>query len=237
MAPPLQAVLFDLDGTLLDNDMDVFLPRYFRAVGAAVSHILPPKEFLAHLLAATQVMLANDGRGTNEEVFAEVFYPLVGRSRAELAPLFERFYTQDFPALQATTRCRPAARLAVQAAFDLGYRVAIATNPLFPATAMRQRLAWAGVEDFPYALVTTYENSRACKPNPLYSSQIAETLGCPSAACLMVGNGPDDLAAALAGCRTYLVEDGTPVSGRETAPEPTYRGALSDLPRLLTAEG
>jgi FMN phosphatase YigB (HAD superfamily) len=234
--PALQAVLFDLDGTLLDNDMDVFLPRYFQAVGGAVSHILPPKEFLAHLMTATRQMVANDGRDTNEEVFAAAFYPLLGRPRAEMEPIFEDFYARDFPALQAYTRCRPEARGVVQTAFDAGYKVAIATNPLFPASAIYQRLAWAGVDGFPYALVTTYENSRACKPNPIYFRQIAETLGCPPEACLMVGNEADDLQSAHIGCRTYLVEDGTPGNFATEVPLPAYRGRLADLPQLLLAE-
>ena len=30
MSDQIHAILFDLDGTLLDNDMDRFLPHYFR---------------------------------------------------------------------------------------------------------------------------------------------------------------------------------------------------------------
>lgn len=238
----MQAVLFDLDGTLLDNDLGVFLPRYFQRLSGRVAGLIPPKEFIAHLMAATEAMLANDGRDTNEAVFAEVFYPLIRRSRAEMEPIFLDFYRQDFPSLREYTRCRPEARMAVKAAFDRGYDVVIATNPLFPEIAIRQRLDWAGIGDFPYRLVTTYENSRACKPNLLYFRQILETIGRPADACLMVGNEPVDLIAGALGCPTYLVEDGSPAStealavlGDRPVPPPAHRGRLDELPALLTA--
>jgi FMN phosphatase YigB (HAD superfamily) len=236
----LRAVLFDLDGTLLDNDLAVFLPRYFQLLSARVSDFIAPQQFIAHLMAATRMMLANDGRATNEAVFAEAFYPLLGRSRPELEPIFLDFYTHDFAALARYTRCRPEAREVVSAAFDLGYDVVIATNPLFPEIAIRQRLEWAGVGDFPYALVTTYENSRACKPNLLYYRQILETIRWEAGECLMVGNEPVDLVAGAIGCPTYLVEDGTPAAegalqpmAGQPVPPPTYRGRLNELATFL----
>jgi FMN phosphatase YigB (HAD superfamily) len=235
MSEGLQAVLFDLDGTLLGNDLDVFMPRYFERISAAVSHLMPPREFINHLLAATRVMLANDGRDTNEEVFAAAFYPVLGHPRDEMEPIFMDFYEHEFPALQEHTSCKPEARAAVQVAFELGYDVVIATNPLFPEIAIRQRLAWAGIDDFPYALVTSYENSRACKPNLLYFQNILDAIGRPPEAALVVGNEPWDLVAAGLGCPTYLVVDGNLVPSRPGTPEPTYRGTLGELPGLLRA--
>lgn len=73
MPTQLQALLLDLDDTLLENDMAQFLPHYFQRLSAWVSAIMPPVEFIAHLMQATQSMVANDGRDTNEEVFAAVF--------------------------------------------------------------------------------------------------------------------------------------------------------------------
>ena len=84
----IKAILFDLDGTLLDSDMQVFLPHYLKQLAARVAHLIPPKEFIAHLLAATQAMVDNDGRATNAQVFAEAFYPRVGHSQTELEPVY-----------------------------------------------------------------------------------------------------------------------------------------------------
>ncbi|MBC8265216.1 MAG: HAD family hydrolase [Anaerolineales bacterium] len=238
MNDPIRAILFDLDGTLLDSNMDVFLPHYLKLLSARVAHIAPPDEFVSHLMQASNAMLANDGRATNEEVFAVAFYPLAGHSRQELEPIFMDFYANDFPSLRQYTRRKPQARQVVQRAFDLGFDVVIATNPLFPATAIKQRMEWAGVADFPYQLVTTYENSRACKPNLLYFEHILETIGHRAEACLMVGDEDMDMVAAHLGCTTFHVVP--PKPGGETrgcldsaTPEPTHRGALADLGMLL----
>jgi FMN phosphatase YigB (HAD superfamily) len=227
-----RAILFDLDGTLLSNDMDVFLPRYFELLTAHMAHILPPDEFLEHLMQATQKMLSNDGRATNQEVFASAFYPLAGRSRMEMEMEFTDFYTNEYPALQQYTWRKPEARQVVQQAFDLGYDVVIATNPLFPTAAVKQRLEWAGVDDFAFRLVTTYENSCATKPNLLYFEQILETIGYPPEASLVIGDEDMDMVAAHLGCSTFLVP-GPRTSLAPTTPEPDYQGTLSDVGVLL----
>jgi FMN phosphatase YigB (HAD superfamily) len=232
MENPIRAILFDLDGTLLDNDMDVFLPHYFKLLSARVAHILPPDEFMPHLMRASETMMANDGRATNEEVFARAFFPLKGRSREEVEPIFDDFYASDFPALQRYTRRKPEAHRVVQLAFDLGCDVVIATNPLFPATAIEQRMAWAGVTDFAYRLVTTYENSRACKPNLLYFEQILKIIGQPAGAVLVVGDEDMDMVAAHLGYQTFLVP-GPRTELTPTTPAPTYRGTLADVGVLL----
>ena len=228
----VQAILFDLDGTLLDTNMNVFLPHYFDALAASVIHLVPPERFIPCLTQASGIMIANDGRDTNEAVFARSFYPALGHAREELEPLFMDFYAKEYPKLRRYTRRAPEARLAVQAAFDQGYDVVIATNPLFPLTAVEQRLEWADVADFPYRLVTTYENSRAAKPNLLYYEQILETIGQPAEACLMVGDEDMDMVAAHLGCLTFLVS-GPRTDLDPTTPEPTYRGTLDDLKKLF----
>jgi HAD superfamily hydrolase (TIGR01549 family) len=227
-----KAVLFDLDGTLLDSNMETFLPPYLKRISARVAPIMPPQEFVAQLMRATELMLANDGQVTNEELFAAAFYPAIGRSRAEMEPIFEAFYAEDFPALQQYTRRKPEARTIMRRIFNLGYDVAITTNPLVPATAVRQRLDWAGVDDFPYRLVTTYENSRFCKPNPRYFEDVAGRLGHATGECLVVGDEEMDMAGARAGCPTFLVQSAATRLSAES-PAPTYRGALEDVLALL----
>ena len=232
MGQSIRAILFDLDGTLLDNDMDLFLPPYFEMLAARMAPFAPPDQFLPHLMRATDVMMANDGRATNEAVFASAFYPLNGHSREELEPVFAEFYAKDFPKLRRYTRRKPHARPVVAQAFDLGWDVIIATNPLFPATAIQQRLAWAGVDDFNYRLVTTYENSRAAKPNLRYFQDILEAIGQPAEAALVVGDEDMDMVAGHLGCPTFLVP-GSRTNIDPTTPEVTYRGALADVGTLL----
>jgi FMN phosphatase YigB (HAD superfamily) len=230
--PTYNAVLFDLDGTLLDSSMDSFLPVYLRALTGRVANLFEPKAFVTRLLWATEQMAANDGRATNQQVFEAAFFPYEGRSRDELMPIFDAFYAEDFPKLQTVTKRKPEARGVVQDIQSLGYDTAIVTNPLFPETAIRQRMAWAGVDDLPFKWVTTYENSRYCKPNLRYFDDVCSRLGHPAERCLVVGDEHMDMVARNIGCDTFLIA-GPATALQPSTPEPTYRGNLADLGALL----
>jgi FMN phosphatase YigB (HAD superfamily) len=196
------AVLFDLDDTLLVNPMDTFVPAYFRALTEFMAADLEPQRLIDQLLRATRAMDEDGDSGrTNEEAFAEVFFAGLGRSRPALQPLFDRFYQEAFPSLRGLTRPMPGAIEAVRWALDGGRQVVIATNPLFPRTAIVQRMEWAGLEldELPLDLVTSYENMHATKVRPSYYSEIADRIGRRPTECVMVGdNWTWDVAHAVA---------------------------------------
>jgi hypothetical protein len=82
-------------------------------------------------------------------------------------------------------------------AFKAGYQVVIATSPLFPRRAIQERLRWAGVADFPYALITSMETSHFTKPHPEYFAEVLARVGARPAEALVVGNDWDaDLTPA-----------------------------------------
>ena len=85
-------------------------------------------------------------------------------------------------------------------------------------------MQWAGVDDLPFKWVTTYENSRYCKPNLRYFDDACARLGHAPEACLVVGDEHMDMVARNIGCDTFLVEGPTNALQPST-PEPTYRGA------------
>ncbi|MFX1567064.1 MAG: HAD family hydrolase [Promethearchaeota archaeon] len=230
----IKAILFDLDNTLIDVDLDKFIPQYLQLLAQSVAHIITPKKFISKILEASKAVEENNGRSTNEDVYANAFFPLEGHIREEIEPFFDNFYKKDFTELRQYTRKKPEARSVVQTAFDRGYDVVIATTPMLPATAIEQRLEWADVADFPYRLITTIENSHATKSltHLLYYEQILDKIGYPADACLMVGDDEKDMIAARLGILTFFIED------KETdfsnhIPEPTYRGALADLKNIL----
>ncbi len=228
----IKTILFDLDGTLIDIDLKSFIPGYMQLLSETVSHIIRPSKFISLLFKASNAIDQNDGRMTNEELFANVFFPLKGHPREEIEPLFNEFYENDFIKLRKYTEVKPEARSVVQAAFERGYDVVIATTPIIPLTAIQQRLNWANVGDFDYKLITSFENMRANKPHRYYYQQIFDFLNCPPEACLMVGDEEKDMKASIFGCQTYLVPSNN--SNLDTnSPQPTYQGPLEDLLNLL----
>lgn len=190
----LKALLLDLDDTLLGNPMETFIPAYFRALTDFVTEIQPPQRLIDQLLFATRTMDRNDGSGSsNAEVFAEAFFPGLGVDREVIEPVFERFYAEAFAGLKPLTRAREAAPRLVDWAFGRGFQVVIATNPMFPQSAIEQRLEWAGVGvgEYDYDHVSCYENSHATKSHPAYYREILDVLGRLPGECLMVGDNWD----------------------------------------------
>jgi HAD superfamily hydrolase (TIGR01549 family) len=230
-----KAILFDLDGTLLEHDMrNDFIPQYFALLTKHMAEWIPPDKLVASVMRGADAVTVNDGSRTNEEAFAEVFYPLIGLPREEMEPRFMDFYTRIFPALRRHTAPKPEARLAVQTAFDKGYDVVIATNPHFPTLATQHRLAWAGVEDFPYRKVTAYENSHFAKPSPGYYQEILDEIGCAPEEALVIGDEAMDMVAGRLGCATFLIP-GPATKMEEIDRTPTYQGTLEDVITLLRA--
>ncbi|MDY0088471.1 MAG: HAD family hydrolase [Coriobacteriia bacterium] len=227
----MQGVLFDLDGTLLDIDMGSFLDRYFSALARAMAPLTDGDESLRQAMrslsaATTAMMLPHAGR-TNQEVFADEFHLLTGIDIDEHAALFDRFYAEEFSRLGEGYGPTPGSRRVVETALDLGLKVAIATNPIFPRAAVEHRIAWAGLADLDLHAVTAYESMHACKPLAAYFLETAELIDVSPERSLMVGDDADlDLPASATGMRTFYV-------GSRTSAQADHRGDLNLLADML----
>jgi HAD superfamily hydrolase (TIGR01509 family) len=223
----MRAILFDLDGTLLDIELQTFIPRYFSALARTAGDRYDGVDLVAGISASTGAMMTPHPGSTNREAFYTDFQRRTGIDLAEDWHFFERFYEDVFPTLKHDASPRKGARRALETARGLGLRVAIATNPIFPAIAVRHRLAWAGLSEEHVDLVTAYENMHACKPDPAYYRETADMLGVETAACLMVGDDRHlDLPAADVGMRTFYV-------GENPGAPADYCGDLDDLTELM----
>ena len=230
-------LLLDLDDTLLENDVNVFLPAYLQSFSQYVSHLIPPEIFIQSLITGTQLMMENNQpNSTLKEVFEAYFYQITGVERDEFEILADEFYASIYPELKKSMKVIPAAINLVESAFNRGYRVVIATNPLFPKTAIDQRLSWAGLhrDRFNFELVTTYENSHFAKPNPSYFAEILGKLGWSDDRYLVVGNDleHDIVPANVLGLPTYWIDQPeiSPATELET---PMARGGLGDFSAWL----
>lgn len=184
-------LLLDLDDTLLNTNMDVFIPAYFQALSGALADKVAPEVMLPALMGGTKAMLTNmDPALTLREVFDAYFFPRLALDRVVLQGRIDRFYDEVFPGLGSLTTPIPEAVSLVDWAFEQGYRVVIATNPLFPLKAIQHRLRWAGLppEKYPFALVTSYENMHFTKETVAYYPEMLAQLGWPDDPAVMVGD-------------------------------------------------
>jgi len=205
----LKAVLFDLDGTLLPMDQEVFVKDYLKRMAAFLApHGYDPERFVKALWAGIGAMMKNDGKAKNEDVFWRVFNQVLERDARRDSALFDEFYRGEFQKSRESCGFQPAAAPAVREIRAMGYRVILATNPLFPAIATQSRIRWAGLEPEDFELITTYENARFCKPNPEYYREILGKLNLDASDCLMVGNDvTEDMIAEKLGMRVFLLTD------------------------------
>ena len=205
----ITTVLFDLDGTLLPMDQNVFIKAYFGGLARRLApHGYDPQKLIDSIWQGTAAMVKNNGDVTNEERFWQGFEAAYGKPARQDEEHFAAFYREDFDSVSASCGYTPAAREIVDTAKSCGLRVALATNPIFPAMATERRIAWAGLSPSDFELVTTYENSRHCKPNPDYYRDVMQTLGVKPEECLMVGNDVgEDMIAETLGARVFLLTD------------------------------
>jgi|GEM_PF-51805 len=186
-------LLLDLDDTLLSNEMGTFMPAYLHALGKHLAPYVPPERLIPVLLATTQLMIQNDQPDCSlKDVFDASFFPAIGIQPEHLQEIINTFYEEVFPSLRPLTQFRAEAVKLVEEAFARGYKIAIATNPLFPKTAVNQRLEWAGLPPsvFPFRLIASYETFHFAKPNPAFYMETLARLGWPEGPVIMVG---DDL--------------------------------------------
>ncbi|HKJ27841.1 MAG TPA: DinB family protein [Anaerolineales bacterium] len=222
-------LLIDLDDTLLLNSSSHVFPAYLEALSKHLSFLGDPETILKILFQATVQMEANlDPRTTLKQVFDKHFYPHFGIAAQDIESELVDFYTNTYPTLAPLSQPNPAAVELVQKSFERGDTVAIATSPYFPLIAVEERLRWAQLspDEYPFALISSYESFHFIKPHQAYYAEILAQLGWPETPVVMIGNDleMDTYPASAFGLATYHVENSPfSISGENAA-----RGPLTD---------
>ncbi len=205
----ITTILFDLDGTLLPMDQKTFIKSYFgRMTVELAPYGYTPDLLIKGLWKGMDAMVANDGSRRNDRAFFDAFNAVVGRDAYADLPLFEKFYAGTFQQVQGDCGYPPMAAEIVKLCRELGFQVALATNPVFPPIATYSRIRWAGLNPEDFALITTYENSWHSKPNLDYYRDVAAALNVQPEQCVMVGNDvSEDMPAAQLGMQVFLLTD------------------------------
>lgn len=220
---PIRAVLFDLDGTVLDTVGDIALA--LRRAFADRGHEAPPQEVVRTMIGRGAPMLV-------ERADAALG---LGLDAAAKADLLERFFSH-YGQLQESGECAaepfPGARECLHTLHAAGVPLAIVTNKQQSfAQGLMDRLGLA-----PFVpLVVGGDTCARRKPDPQPLQWASWQLGASDAQTLMVGDSVNDVTAARAAgmpvvCVPYGYNEG---QDSRTLACDAFVETLDQLPGLL----
>ena len=229
----IDTVLFDLDGTLLQINNKAFEKAYFGAMAKQVEEFYTASEIIELIWACTKEMVKDTSALTNEESFYQALRNRVSEERlAALQPKFDAFYAGPFDHVRTAVLENTPLVEAVNLLKEKGYRLVVATNPMFPKLAIEKRIAWTNIDRNHFEYVTSFEKNHYCKPQPLFYQEILTDINAKAKNCLMVGNDTfEDMIAKKVGIKTYLVEDH--IIENEKAIAPDYQGTMLDFLKFV----
>ena len=111
----IEAVLFDLDGTLIFLEQSEFLAEYFKSISAYTANKgYDAKAFMEALRVSTGLMFANDGSRDNKSLFWDKFFVYYGKYDESLIKDSDDFYISDFKDLREFARENACAKRAIE---------------------------------------------------------------------------------------------------------------------------
>ncbi len=226
----INTILFDLDGTLLPMDTEAFIERYFQELSIKLKDYFTHEELVKHMWVSTAYMIKNtEEHKTNEDAFFEDFYKNVGHEEKVLTPIFDEFYREDFNKIKTVSRENEHIIQSIDILKQKGYDLVVATNPLFPKTAILNRIEWAGLDKDDFIFITNFEDMHFCKPNIHFYKEILNNIDKNPTNCLMVGNDVrEDMIAKEIGIKTYLINDFI-IGDIEESENIDYSGSYKDF--------
>lgn len=204
-----KAILFDLDGTLMPMDNDDFEKLYLSTLGQKLAPYIEPRALMHSMMDALQVMMRDSSNITNDQIFFSHFKSLLGDELASvLEPKFDEYYRNEFSILQSGFDDNSKMVKTIEYLKSRGYRLIVATNPMFPPIAVEKRIEFSGLnlEDFDF--VSNFEIHTATKPQKRYFEEVLRLNNLEARDCLMIGNDmEEDMVAKELGMDGWIITD------------------------------
>ncbi|CAB0150077.1 Phosphoglycolate phosphatase [Pseudidiomarina piscicola] len=190
MTTALEAILFDLDGTLLDTAADM---------GSALNRVLADEGRAPLGREVAEALASHGSRGLLEHAYGAEFHD----RKAELRAAFLRHYAD---AIAVETKLYPGVAELLQALKSAGLAVAIVTNK---PHALTEQLIPYYPELAAIDIRVSGDTLAVAKPHPEPILHAAKALGVAADACWYVGDAERDIMAGrAAGMRTILARYG-----------------------------
>ena len=206
----IKAVFLDLDNTLLHNPDRGFAVEYLRLADAYFSQNHGYTNF-AETLRQTIPAIINSGTPSqsNHAIATDILAQQFGVIASIINQQLIDFYHSEFNKLQSCTTKINQSSLLINLLKERNYQVVIATNPIYPAIAVQQRLKWAGISDqiSDYEFVTHSQNMHFAKPRIEYYAELLARVGVEPDETLMVGDSlkNDITPAKTLGIHTFHI--------------------------------
>lgn len=221
-AYPFDAVLFDLDGTLVDSLGDIAMAAH----GVRSAFGLPPLDD-----ARIRSFIGDGARRLVARTLTNSHAGVLDADLLERA--YQAFETAYEACVVATTRPYPGVPDMLAQLQGLGVRLGVVTNK--PAAFTASILAALDLARW-FEVVVGGDSLPVAKPDPAPVQHALTQLGVAPERALMVGDGRNDLlAAAAAGCASLLVRYGYDRAGAEACGVVPWHAAdtLVGLPALI----
>lgn len=231
----MKTILFDLDGTLLPMDQEIFTKKYFQLLVKKLAPLgYKADELVNAVWKGTAQMVKNNGSKTNEEVFWETFAKMMGEKVYQDKKIIDSFYENEFNELKTICGYNPDVPKLFKVLHQQGYQIILATNPIFPSVAQKARITWAGLSTNDFIYYTSYENMHASKPNLQYYQEIIDKFKLNPKECIMVGNDVgEDMIVTKLGLKVFLVCDN--LINKDHIDISNYpKGSIKDLLTYIT---
>ena len=176
-----RAVLFDLDGTLVDSSKDIISSIHY-ALGQV---------FSAHKLPADDDILVLIGRPL-ESIIRDLGYPADGESARRFAEEYRSYYAEHY---NDTTKPFPGVRQLLERLRQAGAKIGLVSTK--QQIQAEFTLAGIGLSCF-FDYVRGWDVGRKHKPDPEPVVASLERLEVPPGQALMVGDSELDIEAARA---------------------------------------